>query len=69
MAASGMTNREIAHGLVVTVKTVETHLSHAYCKLEIKSRRHLARALRGHEPGLAAVTPRDDCRVRPHPGG
>jgi ATP/maltotriose-dependent transcriptional regulator MalT len=47
MAASGMTNREIAQALFVTQKTVEFHLSHTYQKLDIDSRRELSRALSG----------------------
>jgi DNA-binding NarL/FixJ family response regulator len=45
LAASGMTNRQIAQTLFVTVKTVEAHLSAAYHKLDITSRRELAGAL------------------------
>jgi DNA-binding CsgD family transcriptional regulator len=45
MAAEEMTNREIAQSLFVTPKTVEVHLSNAYRKLEIRSRRQLAAAL------------------------
>jgi DNA-binding CsgD family transcriptional regulator len=45
MAAEEMTNREIAQALFVTPKTVEVHLSNAYRKLEIRSRRELAGAL------------------------
>jgi DNA-binding CsgD family transcriptional regulator/predicted DNA-binding transcriptional regulator len=45
MAAQEMTNREIAQSLFVTPKTVEVHLSNAYRKLEIRSRRQLAGAL------------------------
>jgi len=45
LAAEGMTNREIAQTLVVTVKTVETQLGHAYAKLGIRSRTELARRL------------------------
>jgi DNA-binding CsgD family transcriptional regulator len=45
MAASGMTNREIAQALFVTSKTVETHLSHAFDKLDVKSRSDLEVAL------------------------
>ncbi len=45
MAAEEMTNREIAQALFVTPKTVEVHLSNAYRKLEISSRRQLAGAL------------------------
>ena len=45
MAAAGMTNREIAEALFITTKTVETHLRHAYGKLDIASRRELSDAL------------------------
>jgi DNA-binding CsgD family transcriptional regulator len=41
MALGGHTNREIAQALFVTQKTVENHLSNAYRKLDIKSRREL----------------------------
>jgi len=45
LAASGMTNRQIAQHLFVTVKTVEAHLSAAYDKLDIESRRQLPAVL------------------------
>lgn len=45
LAAEGRSNREIAQSLFVTTRTVETHLSHAYDKLEINARAQLARAL------------------------
>jgi DNA-binding CsgD family transcriptional regulator len=45
MAAGGMSNREIAQGLFVTVRTVETHLHNAFGKLEIGSRAELPAAL------------------------
>ena len=41
MAARGMTNREIAQALFVTLRTVELHLTHAYQKLDISSREEL----------------------------
>ena len=41
LAAQGSTNREIAHELYVTLKTVEGHLSRAYTKLGIKGRAEL----------------------------
>jgi DNA-binding CsgD family transcriptional regulator len=45
LAAQGMTNRQIAHELVVSVATVETHLRHVFQKLDIDSRRDLAEHL------------------------
>jgi DNA-binding NarL/FixJ family response regulator len=45
MASEGQTNREIAQALYVTPKTVEVHLSSAYRKLDIRSRRDLPSAL------------------------
>ena len=41
LAAEGMTNREIAQTLFVTVKTVEWHLRNTYVKLRIGSRHDL----------------------------
>jgi DNA-binding CsgD family transcriptional regulator len=45
LAAEGQTNRDIAQTLFVTPKTVEVHLSNAYRKLGIRSRRELAATL------------------------
>jgi len=47
LAAEDMSNKDIAQALFVTIKTVEVHLSSAYRKLEISSRRQLAFALAG----------------------
>jgi len=44
LAADGLTNREIAQDLFVTTKTVQTHLSSVYRKLDAGSRRDLPRA-------------------------
>jgi DNA-binding CsgD family transcriptional regulator len=41
MAASGMSNREIAEDLFVTVKAVQWHLGHVYRKLEVSGRDQL----------------------------
>jgi len=45
LAAEDMSNKDIAQALFVTVKTVEVHLSSAYRKLDISSRRQLVSAL------------------------
>jgi DNA-binding CsgD family transcriptional regulator len=56
LAADGMTNKEIAQTLFVTIKTVEVHLSHAYRKLEISSRAQLERALLTPAPNSASAS-------------
>jgi DNA-binding NarL/FixJ family response regulator len=45
LAARGHGNRAIAERLYVTPRTVETHLTHAFAKLDISSRAELAAAL------------------------
>jgi DNA-binding CsgD family transcriptional regulator len=45
LAAEGLTNREIAQALFVTLSTVEVHLTHAYQKLSISARKDLPAAL------------------------
>ena len=56
LAADGMTNKEIAQTLFVTIKTVEVHLSHAYRKLEISSRAQLQNALLTPAPNSASAS-------------
>lgn len=54
LAARGLSNREIAQELVVSPKTVETHLSRVYRKLGVARRSELAAVLRAGsraEPG------------------
>ena len=45
LAADGLSTPEIAQQLFVTINTVETHLRHAYLKLDIHSRDQLPAAL------------------------
>jgi DNA-binding CsgD family transcriptional regulator len=45
LASSGLTNRQTAEALFVTVKTVETHLARAYGKLGISTRTELTRVI------------------------
>ena len=49
--AKGLTNKETADELYVSVKTIEFHLSHIFMKLDIRSRRELARRLGKPEQG------------------
>ena len=46
LATQDMSNREIAQALFVSLRTVETHLTHTYRKLGIESRAKLGEALR-----------------------
>lgn len=45
LAVAGRSNKEIANGLSVTVRTVETHLTSVYAKLGVHSRGQLARVI------------------------
>jgi DNA-binding CsgD family transcriptional regulator len=45
LAAAGMTNQEIADRLIISVRTVTSHLDHIYSRLGIGSRAQLARFL------------------------
>jgi DNA-binding CsgD family transcriptional regulator len=46
LVAQGRTNREVAAALYLSERTVESHLTHAYAKLGVRSRTELARVLR-----------------------
>jgi DNA-binding CsgD family transcriptional regulator len=50
LAARGLTNSQIARMLFLSAKTVEHHLSHAYAKLGVASRRDLIMASQGGGP-------------------
>lgn len=47
LVAEGMSSREIAERLVISVRTVDNHLHHAYSKLGVTKRSQLASALNG----------------------
>ena len=49
LVALGMSNRQVASELFVSVKTVQFHLGHIYAKLGLSSRAELAARFREHE--------------------
>ena len=53
LAAQGLGNRAIAEQLYITRRTVETHLTHAFQKLDIATRADLPAALRGEERAMS----------------
>ncbi|WP_434449449.1 LuxR C-terminal-related transcriptional regulator [Lentzea sp. E54] len=53
LAARGLTNKEIAESLVISVRTVDNHLSNAYSKLGIASRGELALVLTDDLGGIS----------------
>jgi DNA-binding NarL/FixJ family response regulator len=55
LAAAGRSNREIADVLVISVRTVESHLAATYRKLGVRSRVQLATALARPTDGAAGV--------------
>ena len=56
LAADGMSNKEIAQTLFITIKTVELHLTSAYRKLDISSRAQLDNALLTPAPSPGAAS-------------
>jgi DNA-binding CsgD family transcriptional regulator len=48
LAADGLTNREIAQALYITMRTVEGHLTRVFAKLEVTSRKDLCTRLDAH---------------------
>jgi DNA-binding NarL/FixJ family response regulator len=61
LAADGMSNKEIAQTLFVTINTVEVHLSHACRKLELSSparKRPLTRAANSASATAQSLAPK-----------
>jgi DNA-binding CsgD family transcriptional regulator len=58
LVAQGRTNREVAAELVLSEKTVESHLSHVYRKLGVRSRSELAHQMGGGSDPLSEVDSR-----------
>ena len=56
LVATGMSNREIANTLYMSVRSVEAHLTKTYRELGVRSRAQLASKLTA-EPALAAPRP------------
>jgi DNA-binding CsgD family transcriptional regulator len=65
LVASGLTNREVAERLYLSVHTVSSHLRSSFTKLDIRSRTELANIvageakLSGDQPGPALMTATD----------
>ena len=51
LVAQGLTNRQVATALVITVGAVERHLTHIYGKLGVRSRTELVRLIAVDAPG------------------
>ena len=64
LAADGLTNRQIAERLEITVSTVEQHLTRVYRKLRISSRNDLPPFLPYGPGGIPRRPPRNGVRTR-----
>ena len=49
LVAVGMSNRQVASELFISIKTVQFHLTHIYAKLGVSSRAELAAQFRDNE--------------------
>jgi DNA-binding NarL/FixJ family response regulator len=53
--AGGLTNRQIAETLVVSVRTVDSHVAHVLYKLGVSSRSQIAAWVAEHRPAAEPV--------------
>jgi DNA-binding CsgD family transcriptional regulator len=67
LAVEGLTNREIAKALFVSLRTVETHLTHCYDKLDIESRG--AASWAAWRAGAGELAPTASPKRSQRPGG
>lgn len=70
MLALGLSNKEIAKKLSISVPTVKTHIHHVLQKLNVRRRAAVIGLLRpdpGLLPALAPAGPSDDLQVPPQP--
>jgi DNA-binding CsgD family transcriptional regulator len=58
LAATGLSDQQIADELVVSVRTVETHIGNAYAKLGVRNRRQLTELLGRRDPAASPASPR-----------
>ena len=55
LVAVGMSNREVAAELFISIKTVQYHVTHIYAKLGVRSRAELAARYRADADAVADV--------------
>jgi DNA-binding CsgD family transcriptional regulator len=60
LVAGGMSNRQVASELFISIKTVQFHLTHIYAKLGLGSRVELAAQFRDIEGDATSTTTRSD---------
>ena len=65
LAADGLSNRQIAQHLFITLPTVESHLRHAFQKLGITSRTSLSAQLASELPAPSGLPVRIPARKSP----
>jgi DNA-binding CsgD family transcriptional regulator len=67
LVAEGLTNPQIAERLYISRRTVQTHVSHIFTKLDMASRAQLAAAVAQHgtEPGPSGLRAADRVPSRP----